>query len=101
MLARKYMKAIDNSPDRHKALQQFGVAIVYYPIKGQDLSPKDIKDAIRGVIVFNSISERIIHEVYPCLPSVVAQGNTKNFIRDRRGGEWAVSAAQRHEDVHG
>jgi len=97
MVARKVTKAIDDRPDRHKTLQQLSVSMLY-PIKSQELFPKDISDGIMGVTIFDPDSERIVHEVYPCLSSVVAQGDTNNFIRDRRGGEWAAS--QSHGDVY-
>jgi len=97
MVARKDIKGLDDIPDRRKTLQYLGVAILS-PIKGQGFFPKDIKDGIRGVTVFNFTSDWIVHKVYPCLSSVIAQGDTKNFIRDRRGGS---GAAHRHGGVEG
>jgi hypothetical protein len=96
MAARKVIKAIDDRPDRRKTLQQLSVSTLY-TIKSQDLFPKDVKDGIGSVTVFDSDSERVVHEVYSRLSGVASQSNTKNFIRERRGGEWA--AARRHGDV--
>ena len=87
------MQVTNDILDRPKTLHQLSVAILD-PINGQGLFPKDIKDSMRGVTVFNLDSERIIDEVYSRLSSIVVQGHAKNYIRDRRGGEWA--AFQRH-----